>query len=339
MPISPSNKRPRIVISTGDPAGIGAEITLKALSDSKLRKKADFIISSDSCVMRDAARLLGISPAADNMPKAGLIAPSRSPFLLDAGILKDKKILYGRMYKKYGRASVKYLENAARLALEGKADALVTAPINKQCAKRAGFGFLGHTEYLANLCKKKRYVMMLAGGNLRVALVTRHIALKKVSGSLTKDGIMNTVRITYGELKSKFGIKRPRIAVCALNPHAGESDMMGDEERRIIGPAVRQLRKTINNIHGPLPADAAFYSGYRKKFDALICMYHDQGLIPLKMIARDTGVNITLGIPIIRTSPDHGTAYDIAGSSAADESSMKEAINIAVGLSLNASRR
>ena len=214
-------------------------------------------------------------------------------------------------------------------------DALVTAPINKEAASGVGFGFPGHTEYLASLTDTKEFAMMMIAEPLRITLVTRHIPLADVAKSITENGIIQAVILTRDVLKSRFKIKSPAIAVCGLNPHAGESGVIGNEEKDIIRPAVSRLQKKFKGIRGPIPADAVFYSAYKGGYDAVICMYHDQGLIPLKMTSRDKGVNMTLGLPFIRTSPDHGTAYDIAGKGIADPSSMMEAIKLAVLLSKN----
>jgi 4-hydroxythreonine-4-phosphate dehydrogenase len=210
---------------------------------------------------------------------------------------------------------------------------MVTGPINKSSAKKAGLRFPGHTEYLADLAKVKDYVMMLVGGPLRVSLVTRHVPLSKVPGLLTVGDIERTIKITLEALKEDFGIKHPRIGVCALNPHASDGGIFGNEEKRIISPAVNKFRRL--GVSGPYPADSLFYDAYHGKFDSVICLYHDQGLIPLKMIARDTGVNVTLGLGFIRTSPDHGTAFDIAGKGLADPSSMETAIRMAAEMALN----
>jgi 4-hydroxythreonine-4-phosphate dehydrogenase len=234
-----------------------------------------------------------------------------------------------------------------KLIKAGKADALVTAPINKKAASLAGFKFPGHTEYLAYLVGARKFCMMLVacppkpipnptqelrrgGGPLRVVLATRHIALKDVSRCLDQNQIRDAIILTHQALKKYFRIRHPRIAVCALNPHAGEDGMFSDEESRIITPAIKKAK--VKGVVGPLPADSLFYDAYRGRFDAQIVMYHDQGLIPLKMVAKDAAVNITLGLPFIRTSPAHGTAFDIAGRNKANPSSMIEAIKLACQL-------
>lgn len=322
--------KPRIAITIGDPAGIGPEITIKALA--KLGQLADFLLVGDFAVVKPFLK----SGCRVNFVKEDKIL-FKNGFIniWDIGIINDRPIVRGKFDKLQAKAFLVYIEKAARLALLKKIDALVTAPINKEAAKRVGFTFPGHTEYLAHLTGTKVFGMMLIGCPLRVTLVTRHLALKDVSKNLSKKDIINTTVLTHNALKRYFKIKSPNIGVAGLNPHAGDSGMFGNEEGSIIRPAVRYLNTKLKNIHGPIPADALFRSAYNGRYDAVICMYHDQGLIPLKMIARDKGVNLTLGLPFVRTSPDHGTAYDIAAKGTADPSSMIEAIRLACELSKN----
>lgn len=270
-------KRPLILITTGDPKGIGPEVTEKALKDPAIRRLADFLI-------------------------------------IDTG----------------DRTGFDAIEKALYLLIKGKGNALVTAPVNKAAINRSGIPFLGHTEYLAEITKTKKFAMMLCGGPLKVTTVTRHVPLKNVPASITKEGIKDAIILTSAALKKYFGISRPRIGVCGLNPHCGEGGRIGDEEERIIKPAIKALKSRVPGIQGPMPGDIIFYRAYNGRLDAVISMYHDQGLGPLKMVAFEKGVNVTLGLPFIRTSPDHGTAYDIAGKGIADPSSMKEAIKLAV---------
>lgn len=231
----------------------------------------------------------------------------------------------------------------AQLAISGRVDALVTAPINKASVNRAGFRIPGHTEFLAELSGTKRFEMMLVGarlpggqGPLRVVPVTRHVAFKDVSRLLTKKKIEEAIALTDQELRRSFGIKKPRIVVCGLNPHAGERGLFGAEEERLIAPAVKAAQRRVDSVlTGPLSPDALFRDAYLGRYDAEICMYHDQGLIPLKMISRGAGVNVTLGLPFVRTSPDHGTAYEIAGKGIADPGSMLAAMELACLISRN----
>jgi len=269
--------KPVVVITTGDPEGIGPEVTKKALKDPAIKSIADFIVieASDS---------------------TGFDA----------------------------------IEKAVRILKNKKAGVLVTAPVNKEAINKSGIFFQGHTEYLAKEANVKKFAMMLCGGPLKVTTVTRHIPLKKVPLEITQAKIIEAAGLTDLYLKKYFGIKKPRIGVCGLNPHCGEGGKIGTEEQDIIMPAVKKAKGAIAGIRGPIPGDAIFYMAYCGKLDAVISMYHDQGLGPLKMVAFEKGVNVTLGLPFIRTSPDHGTAYDIAGKGIADPGSMKEAIKLAV---------
>nr|MBU1327871.1 4-hydroxythreonine-4-phosphate dehydrogenase PdxA [Candidatus Omnitrophota bacterium] len=266
-----------IIITTGDPKGIGPEVTKKALEDPKIKRLANFFIIKAN-------------------DKTGFSA----------------------------------IEKAAEILKRYPVDALVTAPVNKEAINKSGISFQGHTEYLAEATNTKKIAMMLCGGPLKVTTVTRHVPLKKVSSTLTQAKIIEAVRLTNSGLKKYFGIKKPRIGVCALNPHCGEGGAIGREEQDIIIPAIKKIRRFVPGINGPISGDVIFYMAYNGKLDAVISMYHDQGLGPLKMVAFEKGVNITLGLPFIRTSPDHGTAYDIAGKGIADPDSMKEAIKLAV---------
>jgi 4-hydroxythreonine-4-phosphate dehydrogenase len=228
--------------------------------------------------------------------------------------------------------AVRWLEDGARGCLSGEFAALVTAPISKELIHRAGYRFNGQTELLAHLTKTKKFAMMLIGGPLRVALVTTHVPISRVPRAISRKKIVEVIELS-AQFCTKIGIHRPRIGVAGLNPHAGEGGLFGSEEKKIIAPAVRAAsRKKIFEASGPWPADTLFHKAYNGAFDAVVAMYHDQGLAPLKMIAFDEGVNVTLGLPIIRTSPDHGTARDIAGKGIARPDSMIAAIHLAARL-------
>ncbi len=328
MPISRSSK-PRLALTMGDPAGIGAEIILKALAKPAIKRLANYIVIGDLAILKKAKDILkrhGARPILD-LSSLGMVDLHNVPL---------HSFSFGKERADYGRASIEYIHKAFEFVRTGKADGMVTAPINKSSAKKSGFKFPGHTEYLAALAGTKNYVMMLVGGPLRVSLVTRHVALSKVAGLLTSSDIERTAKISLKALKEDMGINHPRIGVCALNPHASDGGMFGSEEKEIISPPIARLGKA--GVSGPYPADALFYDAYHGKFDCVICLYHDQGLIPLKMIARDSGVNITLGLGFIRTSPDHGTAFNIAGSGKADSRSMEMAIKIAADMVHNRRR-
>jgi 4-hydroxythreonine-4-phosphate dehydrogenase len=331
----------------GDPSGIGPEIILRSLAKTSIRRLASYIIVGDASVLQKTTAALSKSHKLllksihiiPNSPSAPLgsgysaksfvdLSRTSEVSLLDLKNVPASSFSFGKESAIYGKASVEYIEKAYRLVEAGVADCLVTSPINKSSANKAGFEFPGHTEYLADLSGTNKFVMMLAGGPLRVSLVTRHIPISDVPKHLTSQNIADTIEITLKALKTDFNIAKPKVGVCALNPHSGEGGVFGNEEIRKISPAIGKFSN--QHIIGPISADALFYDAYRGKFDALICLYHDQGLIPLKMIARDSGVNITLGLGFTRTSPDHGTAFDIAGKGKANSSSMEKAVQLAV---------
>jgi 4-hydroxythreonine-4-phosphate dehydrogenase len=246
----------------------------------------------------------------------------------------DKRFRYeviGNPLTKRRADAADWVVEGAKRCLAGELAALVTAPISKKLLRDAGYRFEGHTELLAHIARTKRFAMMLVGGPLRVALVTIHVPLAKVPRLLSMKKIIEVIELSH-DMCRRFGIRHPRIGVAGLNPHAGESGLLGDEERRIIAPAVRRAARKKINVTGPWPADTLFHKAYHGEFDAVVAMYHDQGLAPLKMIAFDSGVNLTLGLPFVRTSPDHGTAFDIAGKNIARPDSMIAAINLAANL-------
>lgn len=325
MPIFRSGKSApgghcRIAITLGDPAGIGPEVTLKALAAFQKKSSAQIVLLGPEFFYSALAKKLKL-----NLNFSCLFHGNF-----------PEKIVYGRSVHHQTALAVRSIDRAVRLAMEGQVDAIVTPPIHKAGLKAAGFDIPGHTEYLAKLSGTKRYEMMLVGGPLRVVLVTRHTAIKEVPSKITRRRVMETILMADHELKRSFGIRKPRLVVCGLNPHAGELGTIGREEIQEIEPGVRAARKKTDAlIAGPLSPDALFYDAYLGRYDAEICMYHDQGLIPLKMISRGAGVNVTLGLPFVRTSPDHGTAYDIAGRFKADPGSMLEALNLASTISNN----
>lgn len=318
MPISPSSKpRPDIFITMGDPSGIGPEVTLKALASRRLSRPANFFIIGDRFVLDKVKRRLKIKKDFD---------------IIDLGNVPRGKFKFGKIDKAYGRASIEYLQEALSIIKKKKNTALVTAPISKEAINKAGFRYGGHTEFLAKATRASKFAMMLIGEPLRVTLLTRHVPVKDVSARIKREKIIDAIELTHGFIARYLNKRYPKIAVAALNPHAGEGGILGAEEKRVIAPAVLKAKRKYKNVYGPVAPDAVFYDAYKGKVDAIICMYHDQALIPLKMIARDRGVNITLGLPFVRTSPDHGTAFDIAGKGIADPSSMVEAINMAANL-------
>lgn len=302
---------------------------LAALADSSLRAEAKFLIVGDGTLLESRARRLGLVwnyPAVSSPKEMGPGGPDVA-WLSSSAQGADESVI-GRVDASCGKLSVEWVKHAARLALEGSVDGMVTGPINKLSIKRAGFNYEGHTELLAELTKA-RPVMMLIGGGLRVGLVTRHCALKDVPRLLSRSEIVRTARELWESLRRDFGVAEPTIGVLALNPHASDGGRFGDEEKLLIEPAVRELTDSGVRAAGPLVPDVAFWRALKGEFDALAAMYHDQGLIPLKTLAFDRGVNVTLGLPILRTSPDHGTAFEIAGTGKADPTSFKEAVRLA----------
>jgi 4-hydroxythreonine-4-phosphate dehydrogenase len=320
---------PSIAITMGDPAGVGPEILLKALPRKDISQVCRPIILGDVGLLRMVSKKIG--PRSFHV-MANQRDISKRPGMVDVvpvSRLKEDSVTPGRPTREGGKAMVDYILRAVELATSGQVSAMVTCPISKDLMNQVGYGFEGHTELLAHLTHTEDYVMMLAGEKLRVALAITHCALRDVAERLTKDLIVKTVTITCHALERDFAIKKPRVAVAALNPHAGESGLFGREDMDIIKPAVEEARDSGLSVEGPLPADTVFYHALNGRFDAVVAMYHDQGLIPLKLLHFSDAVNITLGLPIIRTSVDHGTAYDIAGKGVADPSSLVAAIKMA----------
>lgn len=313
-----SKQRITCGITMGDAAGIGPEVILKALNAQQVQGRANFVLIGSTRVLQTTAHLLKIK-----------LSPKIT--LFEVGNIS--KLTFGQANPRYGALALECINAALSLLKAQKIDVLVTAPVNKYTINQSGSSFTGHTEYLASATKTKNFAMMLVGGSLKVVLVTRHLALKDVAMALTKDNIYQTIKLTTEALKEYFAVVHPRIAVCGLNPHSGEEGVLGDEERKVIHPAIVRAQH-LASLVGPLPADSLFYFAGRGKFDACVAMYHDQGLIPLKMFKFNQGVNLTLGLPFVRTSPDHGTAYNIAGKNQADPGSMIEAIKLAVKIGL-----
>ena len=297
---------PRLAVTLGDPRGIGPEIVARALSDPIL---ADItLVGAEEQITRiPAARRLAVGTWTE--PAGATAADERARAL------------------RAGRIAGHAVERAVRLVQSGEADGIVTAPAHKHALHLAGFPYPGHTEWLAHLAGGVETAMMLAAGRLRVVLVTTHVALRDVPALVTVDRVVRAGRITATALRELWDIAEPRLAVCALNPHAGEAGLFGDEDDRVLRPAAEQLGAV-----GPLPADTVFVRALRGEFDAVLAPYHDVGMTAIKVAAFGRGVNVTLGLPFIRTSPDHGTAFDIAGRGVADASSMRAALELAAEL-------
>lgn len=309
-------KLPRIAITIGDPAGIGAEVVLKALADRELVEVANWIVVGD-----DAA-LNSVTPG---------YRSSVHPHVrfLDAGALDPTQpIRFGELSAEYGAAAVQYVRTATELCLAGNADAMVTAPLNKEAVVLSGMPFTGHTEYIAELCGATESRMLLASEKLATVHVSTHIALEQAC-KLNQARIVRTIELGAEAMQLMLG-RPPRIGVAGLNPHAGEHNLFGRQDSEVIVPAVEEARRLGFYCTGPHSPDAIFIRGLRKEFDLIVAMYHDQGHIPMKLIDFEETVNISLGIPIIRASVDHGTAFDIAGKNRADCLNMRAAMRMAV---------
>ncbi|MCO6387848.1 4-hydroxythreonine-4-phosphate dehydrogenase PdxA [Aliihoeflea sp. 40Bstr573] len=327
-----------LVITCGDPSGIGPELILKAWASRGEAQITPFAVLADPQLIRDRSRLLGIDvPTIEGIGDAKTFATAL-PVIPLANSFVDRP---GSPLRENAAGVIEAIERAAELVSNGDARAIVTAPISKKPLYEAGFRFPGHTEYLGHLAAARygrpmQPVMMLAGPELRAVPVTIHIALADVPAALTRELIVSTCRIVAADLASRFGIGRPRLAVTGLNPHAGEGGAMGREEIETIGPAIEALNEEGIDAYGPLPADTMFHARARQSYDAAICMYHDQALIPAKALSFDETVNVTLGLPFVRTSPDHGTAFDIAAKGIARPDSLIAAIRMADRMSLPA---
>ena len=366
-----SDPRPVIAVSMGDPLGIGPEITVKALADRRLRSRARFRVFGWAYAMHRAAQHAGIEPywwRAGYVAAEGLTSASGVPLaclhhdvvvLEESGVALDESLLEAipGPTKAGGAASFRWVEDALACAMLRKDDpraaaAIVTAPIAKEAWNLAGAPakkFPGHTELLAARCGSKRFAMLFVGPVLVVSLATVHVPLASVPELLSIGRVFDAIELTHQACMemvrtSAGGGGRPRIAVCGLNPHAGEHGLMGDEEQRIIAPAIALAVRAGIDAVGPLPGDSVFLAAAKQKFDAVVAMYHDQGLIPVKLLDREKTVNTTVGLrgahgPIVRTSPAHGTAFDIAGKNLADAASMRAAIELAIDLAIEIARK
>lgn len=316
----------RIGVTPGEPAGIGPDICIASAEAAS--KLAEVVYYTDPKLIQSRARLLGASirinrlDDAEFQPGAMNIQPTPTRVTAVPGICDTANADF----------VIQTLSQAVKDCRRGNIAAMVTGPVNKAIMLEAGLPFSGHTEWLAEQTKTKRVVMMLAAENIRVALATTHLPLAEVSGAITQEMLQEIILIIYDDLNNRFGIKRPKIAVCGLNPHAGESGHLGREEVETIGPAIKKLRSNGLSLIGPVPADTAFTPAMLKQSDAVLAMYHDQGLPVIKHAAFDSAVNVTLGLPIVRTSVDHGTALDLAGSGKANHQNIIAAIRMAARL-------
>lgn len=332
--------RPTIAITMGEPAGIGPEVIVKALADPVLRHKAKYIIYGMNELLHYAADSAEFdvfwwrdqyNGRLRSYPHDVVVVDYDQYSMLGSAVRIPSKM--------GGEASMRFCQDAIEAANRKLVDAVVTAPIAKESWKLAGFNYPGHTELFAEKTGTRRYAMMFAGGPLKVALATVHIPLNGLWGRLNIGAVFQPLELLNEALINWFDIPKPRIAVCGVNPHAGENGQFGDDEERIIAPAIFMARETGIDATGPYPGDTVFLAARDGKYDAVLAMYHDQGLIPVKLLAFDQAVNITIGLPIIRTSPDHGTAFDIVGRNRANPGSMRAAIELAIDMAIRKHKR
>jgi 4-hydroxythreonine-4-phosphate dehydrogenase len=329
--MTPTNDRPLLAITLGDPAGIGPEVALKALQDEEVYRRCRPLVIGDRRILERAAGWVGaagLAYDAVNDPAAGRYAHG-AVTLLDLANAAPEACLPGVVSAAAGRAAVEYVLRACDLALEGAVDGVVTAPLNKEAMNLAGFHFAGHTELLAERTGAERVSMLLTSPQLRVVHVSTHVSLEEAIRRVTPERVGATIDLAQQACRA-LGIPAPRIAVAGLNPHAGEGGLFGDHEGRAIVPAIAAARARGLNVSDPQPPDTVFLRAMHGAYDIVVAMYHDQGHIPMKLLAFDSGVNVSVGLPIVRTSVDHGTAFDIAGRGVARADSMRQAIDVAV---------
>lgn len=312
-----STRIPKIAVTLGDPAGVGGEVILKALADPEITTSAELVVVGDRSAIEAAERSTGVK-----FDTLGVKLHE-----CDA-LSTDQPIVYGALRAEYGKAAVRYVHDATVMCLKHEVDAMVTAPLNKEAVTLNGMQFSGHTEYIAELCGVSGSRMLLAGTKLSVIHVSTHVSLKQAC-NLNTDRIVETI-VLGNEAMKLLGRAKPRIAVCGLNPHAGEHGLFGSEDEEFIRPSVDACRSRGIHCEGPVAPDTIFFKAARGSHDLIVAMYHDQGHIPMKLLDFEATVNVSLGIPIIRTSVDHGTAFDIAGKNLASEANMKAAIRMAV---------
>jgi len=328
----PGKQRPVIAITMGDAAGVGPEIIVKTLLSRRIYDMCYPLVVGDAGAMSEAIRLLESPLRLHPIDKADELQGQYGTIdLLDLHNLDPKDVTIGRVCRACGKAAMEYVVRAAELALKGKVRALVTAPINKEATIQAGYGDIGHLEFLARISHTTEYATMLVSGTLRVVHLTTHYSLKDACALVTRDRILARLKLTDSSFR-KWGVAGPRIGVAALNPHAGEGGLFGSEEIEQIIPAVKEAQNLGINARGPFPADSIFVRAIGGEFDVVLAMYHDQGHIPVKVHGFENSISVALGLPFVRTSVDHGTAFDIAGKGVAKSQSLEEAIKMAVSL-------
>lgn len=324
-----SERRPRLAITLGDPNGIGPEVVLKCVRDADLLARVQPVLIGSDAVLRHHAEVLGMTVdlrAVDTLPEAidGIA-------VLDVTAGEVSSVDLGATTAAGGALAMNAVEAATDACIDGWADAMVTAPLSKQAISEAGYNFPGHTEYIAERTGAPSHAMMMVAGGLRVGLVTGHMPVSNIAPHITQVAILDKLRVMDRSVRIDFGVETPQIAVLGLNPHAGDGGVLGREEIETIRPALDAARAEGLRVAGPFPADG-YFATERDRYDAVLAMYHDQGLVPFKALAFDRGVNFTAGLPIVRTSPDHGTAFNIAGQGIANPGSMRSAIELAAAV-------
>ena len=323
----------RLAITLGDPNGIGPEVLLKCLHDPDLAPSMSPIVVGSPHVLRVHADALGYADldihAVETIPAE---VPTGKVTVLDVTGGAEPDVAFGAVTKEGGTLAMDAVDRAVDACMDGEVDAMVTAPISKDAIAKAGYNVPGHTEFISRKTGGHQPTMMMVAGDLRVGLVTAHIPIAHVATGITEAAILQKLEVMVGALKQDFGIEMPRVAVLGLNPHAGDGGVLGKEEQEVIEPAIKTAQSRGIQAEGPLPADGFFATQLDAGYDAVLAMYHDQGLVPFKALAFDQGVNYTAGLPIVRTSPDHGTAYGIAGRGIASPGSMRSAIIEAVAI-------
>jgi len=321
--------RPLLAITMGDPAGAGPEIVVKSLALPEIHQLCRGLVIGDAAAMKAASDIVGI-PMRINAVEGpdGMQDDPEVLNVLDQKTVDLDKLVRGRVDAAAGRAAYLAIEKGTLLTIAGETEAIVTAPLNKDALNQAGYHFPGHTQILAHLCGASDAVMMLTADELRIVHVSTHVSLREACDRVTKERVLEVMQLG-AEAARKMGVENPRIVVPGLNPHSGEGGLFGDEEEKHIIPAIEAAIEMGLNVRGPLPPDTAFLRAYRGEFDLVVAMYHDQGHIPIKMVGFEKGVNVTLGLPIIRTSVDHGTVFGKAGKGTANPISMVEAIKLA----------
>jgi len=326
--MNPAHNKPRIGITLGDINGIGTEVVIKALADNRLLNIITPVIYGSTRAISFYKKLMNLEEFNyTQVRNKGQFAPKSINVV---NCWEDTlEIAPGKPSRDAGKAALLALKQASEELKEGLIDALVTAPIDKQSIHSAEFPFKGHTEYLTEFFGAPESLMFMVGDTLRVGLVTEHIPLKDVAAAITKEKIESKLKIMEQSLRKDFGITKPKIAVLGLNPHAGDSGLIGQEEEQLIKPVISDQKNKGRLVYGPFPADGFFASGNHTKYDGILAMYHDQGLVAFKTLAFENGINFTAGLPIVRTSPDHGTGYTLVGKNLASESSLRAAIYLA----------